>query len=515
MVLGTPHYMSPEQAGGKGEVDGRSDIYSLGVILYEMLAGDVPFDGENSLAILHQHLYEPPPPLAEARPGLSRATYRLVDVCLRKDAAQRFGDARQLAEAIAAALAVERGERPDTPLPQAGAAADEGRRPLLPYAAGGGVLLLLGLLAFLFWPGGGVGEGTAVTLPATRAAGVVPAETATSPATASPTPSAENGAPAPVLTSPPSLTPTPSPSAPSPPPETATPTATATATPTPIPPPPDPPQPAAVAPAGTIVFTCYVDGVDDICSVPAGGGAVSRLTAAPATDFYPSFSLATGRVYFSSRRDGGFRIYSMNPDGSGVQALNSALGGYYAPAVSPDGGTLAVTVATGTGQDIWVMNLDGSEPRRLTQDGSNNVDPVWSPDGAQIAFSSDRDGEEEGELSHYVMDADGGDVRGIETGLADIGGRSDWSPDGQWLAFYAGPSGDRDIFLTAIDGTAVYQLSDGGGNLAPSFSPDGNWVAFTSYRDGDAEIFIMNSDGSNVRQLTFNDRPDWQPRWGR
>jgi TolB protein len=113
------------------------------------------------------------------------------------------------------------------------------------------------------------------------------------------------------------------------------------------------------------------------------------------------------------------------------------------------------------------------------------------------------------------MDADGGDVRGIETGLADIGGRSDWSPDGQWLAFYAGPSGDRDIFLTAIDGAAVYQLTDGGGNLAPSFSPDGNWVAFTSYRDGDAEIFIMNSDGSNVRQLTFNDRPDWQPRWGR
>lgn len=255
--------------------------------------------------------------------------------------------------------------------------------------------------------------------------------------------------------------------------------------------------------------------MDDICSVPAGGGPVSRLTNAPATDFYPSFSLATGRIYFSSRRGGGFRIYSMNPDGSDLQALNSALGGYYAPAVSPDGRTLAVTIATGEGQNIWLVNPDGGDPRQLTRDSGNHADPVWSPDGTQIAFASDRDGEEEGDLSHYVMDADGGDVRRIETGIEDAGGRSDWSPDGQWLAFYAGPRDDRNIFLTAIDSSVVYQLSDGGGNLAPSFSPDGNWIAFTSYRDGDAEIYIMGIDGSDVRQVTFNGRPDWQPRWNR
>lgn len=74
---------------------------------------------------------------------------------------------------------------------------------------------------------------------------------------------------------------------------------------------------------------------------------------------------------------------------------------------------------------------------------------------------------------------------------------------------------DRDIYLVATDGSVVYQLTDGGGNLAPSFSPDGGWITFTSYRDGDSEIYIMRADGSGVTQLTFNDRPDWQPRWGR
>jgi Tol biopolymer transport system component len=111
------------------------------------------------------------------------------------------------------------------------------------------------------------------------------------------------------------------------------------------------------------------------------------------------------------------------------------------------------------------------------------------------------------------MDSDGGNIRQI-TDLADVGGRSDWSPDGRTLTFYAGPRGNRDIYLIDADGSNLRKLTEGGDSLAASFSPDGGWLAFISYRDGDNEIYIMRLDGSEVTQLTYNNRPDWQPRWG-
>ena len=98
-LIGTPHYMSPEQVSGTG-LDGRSDLYSLGVVLYEMLCGSRPFEATDSLAILHKHVYEEPPPLPERRPGLSQAIYRLVDISLQKDPDQRYQTTAELASAI-------------------------------------------------------------------------------------------------------------------------------------------------------------------------------------------------------------------------------------------------------------------------------------------------------------------------------------------------------------------------------------------------------------------------------
>ncbi|MCP4421402.1 MAG: protein kinase [Chloroflexi bacterium] len=98
-VMGTPNYMSPEQALGK-KVDGRSDIYSLGIILYELLAGGVPFAADSPFAVLHQHVYEPPPPLAETRPNLPQHILRTVTICLQKEPAKRFQTARQLVVAL-------------------------------------------------------------------------------------------------------------------------------------------------------------------------------------------------------------------------------------------------------------------------------------------------------------------------------------------------------------------------------------------------------------------------------
>jgi Tol biopolymer transport system component len=94
------------------------------------------------------------------------------------------------------------------------------------------------------------------------------------------------------------------------------------------------------------------------------------------------------------------------------------------------------------------------------------------------------------------------------------GGRNSWSPDGDLLAFYAGESANRNIYIVNDDGSNPTQLTEGGDNLAPSFSPDGQWITFTSFRDGNNEIYIMRTDGSQVTRLTVDSRSDWQPRWG-
>jgi len=88
-VLGTPYYMSPEQAESK-PVDSRSDIFSFGVMLYEMAAGERPFPGESQVAVLSAILREDPKPLAEARRGIPTELGRVVGRCLRKDPARRF-----------------------------------------------------------------------------------------------------------------------------------------------------------------------------------------------------------------------------------------------------------------------------------------------------------------------------------------------------------------------------------------------------------------------------------------
>ena len=105
-ILGTPHYMSPEQAKGD-PVDGRSDLYSLGIILYEMLAGRRPFEAAETPALLHQQVYERPNPLDQVQPGLSNKIYSIVDRCLKKAPEARYQSAAELEAALSDALAIE------------------------------------------------------------------------------------------------------------------------------------------------------------------------------------------------------------------------------------------------------------------------------------------------------------------------------------------------------------------------------------------------------------------------
>jgi eukaryotic-like serine/threonine-protein kinase len=100
-ILGSPPYMSPEQATGKDRVDARTDIYSLGTLAYFLLTGQPPFVRDTAMEILMCHVYEPIPPLAELRPELPTDLVDVVMRCLDKDPAGRFQDAEALEQALA------------------------------------------------------------------------------------------------------------------------------------------------------------------------------------------------------------------------------------------------------------------------------------------------------------------------------------------------------------------------------------------------------------------------------
>ena len=101
VAIGTPVYMSPEQAGGSKDVDGRSDLYSLGCVLYEMLAGHPPFTGGTAHEILARHSMDAVPSLAAARPTVPEGLERAIATALAKVPADRFSTAAQFADALA------------------------------------------------------------------------------------------------------------------------------------------------------------------------------------------------------------------------------------------------------------------------------------------------------------------------------------------------------------------------------------------------------------------------------
>ncbi len=100
MSLGTPAYMSPEQAMGERELGARSDVYALGAMTYEMLTGEPPFTGPNSQAIVAKVLTETPPPLRPKRPSVPAAVEHAVLVALQKLPADRFSTAKDFADAL-------------------------------------------------------------------------------------------------------------------------------------------------------------------------------------------------------------------------------------------------------------------------------------------------------------------------------------------------------------------------------------------------------------------------------
>jgi serine/threonine protein kinase/formylglycine-generating enzyme required for sulfatase activity len=99
-IIGTPHYMSPEQGRGQS-VDSRSDIYSLGVVLYQMLTGKVPFDADSTVGIIMRHIADPAPDVTQINPDLAPAFNAIFEKALAKDPGTRYQTAHALAQAVA------------------------------------------------------------------------------------------------------------------------------------------------------------------------------------------------------------------------------------------------------------------------------------------------------------------------------------------------------------------------------------------------------------------------------
>jgi serine/threonine-protein kinase len=101
-LMGTPLYMSPEQCRGGGHIDRRSDVYALGCVLFHLLCGRPPFEGEGPGDVLVKHVTQPPPPPSALRPGLHAAVDGLVLRCLGKTPDERFADMTEVVAAVAA-----------------------------------------------------------------------------------------------------------------------------------------------------------------------------------------------------------------------------------------------------------------------------------------------------------------------------------------------------------------------------------------------------------------------------
>jgi serine/threonine-protein kinase len=98
-VLGSPFYMSPEQIAGK-KVDGRSDLFSLGVTLYQLFSGRLPFDGDSLTNLMYQITNEKPRGIRKIRPELPACLTRLINKALDKDPGKRFDDGQAMADAL-------------------------------------------------------------------------------------------------------------------------------------------------------------------------------------------------------------------------------------------------------------------------------------------------------------------------------------------------------------------------------------------------------------------------------
>ena len=549
-IIGTVAYMSPEQAEGR-PIDYRSDIFSLGIVLYEMATGERPFRGETSVSVLSSILKDTPRNVTEINHALPRDLARIIRRCLMKDPEERYQSAKDI--------------RND--LQELKQSLDSGELALGAPIAASAVAKRSGL------PWLGV-TAAAVTVAAVAAFAMYrfgfgfssPASAPTSATFAQLT--VQSGAE----------------------------------------------EFPSLSPDGKwIVYASAASGNADIYLQSVGGQTAINLTKdATADDQQPAFSPDGERIVFQSNRDGG-GIFVMGRTGESVRRLTDS--GYnpawspggkevvYAtenvlfnpagrgprsglwvvnvdsgekrpiatedsvqPSWSPAGSRIAFWAARGPQRqrDILTISAAGGDAVLVTDDAALDWNPVWAPDGKSLFFASSRGGsmnlwrvpidEASGRplgqpepltvpsrfVGHISVSADGSRIaycsneleqnvqritmdpasekilpepEWVTTGSQPWGGL-DVAPDGQSIVLYSIRS-QEDVFVARADGTGLRQLTnDAANDRYPKWSPDGRRIVFYSNRAGGWEAWMINVDGSGLTQLTRQSGahyPLWSP----
>jgi serine/threonine protein kinase len=557
-ILGTIAYMSPEQAEGK-PLDGRSDIFSLGVMLYEMATGVRPFKGDTSLSTLTAIMRDTPKLVTDVNPAIPKELGRVIRRALAKDPDRRQQTGKDLRNELdEIRQELESGELSESSSRAAIHAAAS--PPRTSWAA------IAGALAIIIAVGAGIIWSRRESTSTTPAAGSGAISATVSAVTQ------EDG-----LELFPSLSPD----------------------------------------GKWVVYTRDEEdtGRNDILLRAVGGQTVINLTKdSSSNNVQPAFSPDGDRIAFRSGRDGGGLFVmgrtgesvrklttegfnpSWSPDGESIvyasESVTTAPGNRFStselwiasittgarrqlpagdavqPSWSPHGQRIAYwgLVAGGSQRDLWTIAAGGGEPVRATSDAATDWSPAWSPEGRYLYFSSDRSGgfslwrvaidETSGRtagepvavpiprsgIAHLSFSADGtliamsssafqGNIEALVfdqhrgsvgarrrvTSSTDSPGAPSVSPDGQWIAFDKTlANGQQDLWVVKSDGTGLRQLTnDAPRDRLPRWSADGKRLMFYSDRSGRYQIWTIAGDGGGLMQVTDQPGSVTQPAWSR